>query len=526
MKQDNEFDELARRKLEERTLPYDEANWLAVQRTLDAERRRRRGLYWSLAAGLLLLVAVGAWWRAANNFASPANTAIANTAVMPEVKAAPVVPAAATTTNAPEPIVTSSVETSDQAATAQQSSRTATDIPTAETVKHGSHTRTPSSSTDASTANTPTTAKPGVQQPTPTTQNAEPPVIKAEPDMPANTPTTEPSVGNAPPANTSPPEPGPTPSIVAAGTSTPQGTDPTNTAGVEEPAVADTTAAQDSTLATASAPQDTVAAAPTPPPSAPLLPPKPWEISALGGPLTSASTYSGGTSAVWSEDLAGERSTAFGLEVMHLGRNFGYGTGLHYTTYAERISSPDKYADVTSYQDVFFLSPVDTTILAITDTIFQQGQYYYVTTPITTTIFVLDQTIDTLITNMRVQHAQQHVNSLSYLEVPLLLDAHTGKGHWSFGVRGGPTVGLLTGKRGSLPDNALDGFVDYADQPFRSYALGYVARAYVRYGFCAAWSVGIEPTIRGHLTDAYQDHGLTRRSSGFGAMLSVSYRLP
>ncbi len=211
---------------------------------------------------------------------------------------------------------------------------------------------------------------------------------------------------------------------------------------------------------------------------------------------------------------------------MHMDRHFGYGTGLHYTSYSERISSPDKYADVTSYEDVFFLTAVDTTVLAITDTIFQQGQYYYVTTPITTTIFVLDQTVDTVITNMRVQQAQEHVNTLSYLEIPLLLDAHAGKGHWSFGLRGGPTIGLLTGKRGSLPDNVLDGFVDYADQPFRSYALGYVARAYVRYGFCTAWSVGIEPTIRGHLTDAYRDYGFARRSSGFGAMLSLSYRLP
>ena len=59
MKHENEFDELARRKLEERTFPYDEANWLAVQRALEAERRRRRGIYWSLAAGLLLLVGVG-----------------------------------------------------------------------------------------------------------------------------------------------------------------------------------------------------------------------------------------------------------------------------------------------------------------------------------------------------------------------------------------------------------------------------------------------------------------------------------
>ncbi len=527
MKHENEFDELARRKLEERTFPYDEANWLAVQRALEAERRRRRGIYWSLAAGLLLLVSVGTWWRAANNTATPATTEVANTTATPEVNAIPEAPTAESTTNAPEAPDSLSVKANDQPLTPQRTSANVIDAPVEEKTKKGSIKRTPAASAHTSTASTPAPTKADVQQPKPGAQHVEPPVIDAEPATPLNAVTTEPSGGNSTPANTPPLEPEPTPSIAATtGTLTPQGTDSTTATVVQEPTVADTSATQDSTFATASSPQDPAAAAPTLPPSAPILPPKPWEITALSGLLTSTSNYSGGTSAIWGEGLTGERTTGFGLEVMHMDRHFGYGTGLHYTNYSERINSPDKYADVTSYQDVFFLTPVDTTVLAITDTIFQQGQYYYVTTPITTTIFVLDQTVDTVITNMRVQQAKEHVNTLSYLEVPLLFDAHTGKGHWSFGVRGGPTIGLLTGKRGSLPDNVLDGFVDYADQPFRSYALGYVARAYVRYGFCTAWSVGIEPTIRGHLTDAYQDYGLTRRSSGFGAMLSLSYRLP
>ncbi|MCC7502396.1 MAG: hypothetical protein IT229_07685 [Flavobacteriales bacterium] len=525
MKQDNEFDELARRKLEERTFPYDEANWLEVQRALEAERRRRRGMYWSLAAGLLLLVGVGTWWRAANSSADPAPAEVANTATTPEVTVAPAEQATQATTNAPEPMATPPPATTERPATVQQPRVTSNAAPVEQkNTKPASRKRTSSSSPRTQTANTPAAANAGMQFPASSSGEPEPPPVKPTPLTIANTATTEPSGGTITPVDTATPGPEPDPILVVS-TVTPQDTAPITNTGVPDPVVATTTTPKDSTLATASTPQDSAVTPPALPPSTPILPPKPWEITALGGLLTSTSTYTGGTSAIWGESLTGERSTGFGLEVMHLDRHFGYGTGLHYTSYSEHISSPDKYADVTSYQDAFFLTAVDTTVLAVTDTIFQQGQYYYVTTPITTTIFVLDQTVDTVITNMRVQQAKEHVNSLSYLEVPLLLDAHTGKGHWSFGVRGGPTIGLLTGKRGSLPDNVLDGFVDYADQSFRSYALGYVARAYMRYGFCSAWSVGIEPTIRGHFTDAYENYGLTRRSSGFGAMLSLSYKL-
>jgi hypothetical protein len=45
MKQTNEFDDLARRKLEERAFPMEAAHWEDMQRLLALEQRKRRGFY-------------------------------------------------------------------------------------------------------------------------------------------------------------------------------------------------------------------------------------------------------------------------------------------------------------------------------------------------------------------------------------------------------------------------------------------------------------------------------------------------
>jgi hypothetical protein len=92
-------------------------------------------------------------------------------------------------------------------------------------------------------------------------------------------------------------------------------------------------------------------------------------------------------------------------------------------------------------------------------------------------------------------------------------------------VRGGPTFGLLTETRGSVPSVDNEAYVEFSDLPFREFILGFTARAYIRYRFNAAWSVGIEPAIRGQLMNSLSSGDLARRSSSKGVLISLSYRL-
>ncbi|HRH37800.1 MAG TPA: hypothetical protein PK760_05615, partial [Flavobacteriales bacterium] len=60
MNTNNEFDELARQKLGERSFAFEEAHWLDAQRAIAADRKRRGGAAWWYAAAIVLVA--GATW--------------------------------------------------------------------------------------------------------------------------------------------------------------------------------------------------------------------------------------------------------------------------------------------------------------------------------------------------------------------------------------------------------------------------------------------------------------------------------
>ena len=282
--------------------------------------------------------------------------------------------------------------------------------------------------------------------------------------------------------------------------------------------------AQDATT-TAPAPKDSATTATIAPPVAPPIidPRAPWEVSLLGGMLGSSSTYSGGESASWTDRGGREQNVGLGAEFMHMGRNIGLGTGVHYGSYSDRLRSPEM--DRTTHQqfNFWFLNPVDVTILVLGDSANSGG--YYPGTSVDTTILVIAQGTGTTSTTTRIREARDLTVRTSYLEVPLLFDAHLVQGRWSIGVRGGPSIGLLTTRSGSLPRENGEGYSDLNDMTFRKTVFGWTARAYVRYRFNAAWSVGLEPAARGQFTDNFSEGGLTRRSNAIGGMISLSYRL-
>ena len=40
------------------------------------------------------------------------------------------------------------------------------------------------------------------------------------------------------------------------------------------------------------------------------------------------------------------------------------------------------------------------------------------------------------------------------------------QGPWALGLRAGPTIRLLSGRRGAVPNNTLDGYTAFSDQQF------------------------------------------------------------
>lgn len=598
MSNNEEFDELARRKLDEQAFPFRETDWDAARALIDAQRRRRRWSAWITGATVLLLISGLTWYgtRSAGTdesiasleqAAPPSIEAIATDQPVQNQTATPVdstsqasKPASAAFATAPSitsipvhpvdrsaevrPSVNAAVEKSSarkkgerntsedilttpvlskrkvasnkQTAILNEESKLAMSPKKLPASRSDEYSATTSATDPADTSNPiggPIDPKAGTAtQQYPAISNesssalADLPNAQKQPTLVVNQ-----SQVNEQGTGDSPISIGPKPKELQTNTegdttaAAPQLLPPTGIPTQPSAEAAQTTT-DTTTINTASntLPSDSASAA-----AAVITPPivpshAPWEVSVLGGVFSSTSKYAGSNSADWTGNISGEWSIGIGAEIMHVGRNIGIGTGLHYGSYVERIRMDAVDVSSSALHNYWYLMAVDTTVLVITDTL-PGTPPSYTGTSMDTTLHILAQGTDTVISQQHLRDARNQVNRVSYVEVPLLLDAHVTQGRWMLGLRGGPTIGLLTGRRGSLPNNTDNGYLGFTDVAFREVVFGYTARAYVRYRFNAGWSVGVEPALRGQLLNSLGSGELERRSSAKGVMMSLTYRL-
>jgi len=251
---------------------------------------------------------------------------------------------------------------------------------------------------------------------------------------------------------------------------------------------------------------------------------RPWEITLWGGLFNTLTTYSGSRTEAWASDHRGLGAAGAGVELMHHGAHFGIGAGLHFSTYAERMDARELADTHTALVDHYSTQAIDTSLMVANGTVWINGQQYWATQQVDTVILVLVTTTTEETTTTVRRNALARQNRTSWLEIPLLLDAHTAMGRWSFGLRGGPTLGIVQGRRGLLP--TTNGYTDLRDEAFRELVLGWTAQGYVRYRITSAWSVGFGPAARGQLLNSLNSDDLVRRSMAWGGTLGISCLLP
>lgn len=557
MSTNEEFDELARRKLQERRLEYQEADWQQARALLDTRRDSTRWGWWASGAGLLLLMA---WFLLPShgNDKEPSNAMVSaqtdtrkqptatagqqaesrligNQSMKPERASAASFPtedaaAMAVQPQAPEsamsePVPQSQVNIREMAVDSLKAATTTVKpvkdskrtlrAMAGRTGKHESEGSEPIHHEPAQAEQAAVqTVAPVAPQIAGFSTNGE--VLQARTDQAPMMETVPAARSTAPPSDKEKRDSKETQHHLD---------EPATTC---DPAMANATdtATTDSTFSEFhGAPTDSALAAAPAPTTPPLVPERaPWELTVFGGVFSSKTTYSGGNSDEWSGALNNASAAGFGAELMHAGRHLGLGFGLHYGTYAEHMRLDAIDATSTSYQQYWYLAGIDTSVLVITDTLPGTPPTYTGQT-LDTTIYVLAQDTDTVVQHQHLRDARNAVNRVSYVEVPLLADVHFVQGRWSIGLRGGPTIGLLSARRGAVPNSTGDGYTPFNEVAFREVVFGYTARAYIRYRFNAGWSVGFEPALRGQLLNSLGSGDLERRSSAKGVVLSLTYRL-
>lgn len=546
MKQDEQFDELARRKLDEQSFPFEEADWSAARALIDAQRGRTGGMPWAWLTLIVLLLAGGlAWYMLAdgrtaqqadkpvaglntppavptevpvNDVEQPANTIAVSSGPIPMVDP---------TGNLPEPLgdaipspvsLRPAVEMappSAQPSIQQLREAAATGSPT-DAFQHTISDRSSAALTDHDPV---VVGEQHIQQDVPL---PEAPAESREQPVGERYSTTHAEAVDGSDEEENGPDGAPvaTPTIHV---SVPVGSQSADTSAHNVKADRPITAQDSTSLAMRQAAQanDSISSMELP---LPLVPERaPWQIGVAGGLFSSRSSYQGGNSAEWAYGSNSATSPSFGAELMHMGHRFGLGFGLHWGSYAEKLRT-DAWQERFTYLDEHWgFVPFQTTILMITDTL-PGSPPSYQGTPVDTVLNIFMQVTDTLTEEHTTRDARDGLNRVSYLEVPLLVDVHTARGRWTFGLRGGPAVGLLMGRSGALPNATNDGYITYGDQPFRRLMLGYTARAYAHYRFHAGWSVGLEPALRGQLLNSLDSGALGKRSHAAGLMLGLRYQ--
>ena len=85
MSERNEFDDLARRKLEERETAFREADWLEAQRLIEAQRRGGAWRTWLLVGASAVVLGTAAWWMLEGKEVAPAQFVQENVAYNTQV---------------------------------------------------------------------------------------------------------------------------------------------------------------------------------------------------------------------------------------------------------------------------------------------------------------------------------------------------------------------------------------------------------------------------------------------------------
>lgn len=530
MRPNEQFDELARQKLDARSFPFEEGHWAAAQALLDQQRAGKRRGFWYFGGIAALLIGFGIWWLASptapvppseevHSISSPL-TSGENRPDQAEPKQTIVEHRSTSATSAPiaqnsktnEPLSgrNTAMTSSARPAVAQRSKHATAPGPDA--AAKVDHTASASNAMDATAYVSQGPAQQsGMEQQgsISTTMAAGPATSGEEAPTSQSRITTSTSLKELTTATADTTrEAADTDTISSVSTSSEQD---------EDNSVRD--------AATLSAARDTADQLMVQQPLLSSLTRSPWELSLWGGVFNTSSRY-GARDAANEVQVGGKETRwAAGFEAVHMGRNFGLGTGLHYGTYADAIHMDERNRiDITSSR-YWFLAQVPTTILVVTDTVFLNGAPYFVGQSVDTTVLVIQSAYENDTSTTRLRDALSAVTTSSYIEVPLLFDAHVLQGRWSLGLRGGPTVALLSGRSGILPNSSGFDVAPVSEQTFRQVMFGYTARAYVRYRWNAAWSVGLEPMLRGQFGNSLNSDALSRRSSAAGVIMSVSYRM-
>jgi len=522
MNRDQEFDQLARTKLQDRSFPFEESSWLLAKVEIEAQLAQRRKKRWSIFTGAALLIAT-LLWVFIDQYAVSSVHLIQHTIVQPKLapsaRVDSIEPLANQVHSSPSS-APSNLPTEENAVDQKQATRVPSEhsnvnriaeisVPSKSEVRTLKNHLTHSSSAIPREISIDQDEKMSVHANSMETTSFD----LLEPKARATSYSSQP-VATAPLTKH-------TVSSDEAIVSSPALDERNDPIAV---AYDSTASANQFVQAEVQEIADSTSVSPVFPISHAMPPKRSLDLSILGGYSSSISAIETTLPGDWQNQVSRIQSFDAGTELMYMGKLFGVGVGIHYSTYGERINVEALDQTSTIVRDFWFLQAVNVNVLSITDTIETGQEPVYVGQSEPTTIYTIAEGSEITTTTGRVREARTVFNRTSFIELPLLCDFHVTSNKWTIGIRGGLVLGMLTQRKGELP-GLTEGYTTFEEQAFREWMTGYTARIYLRYPLSSGWSLGLEPVVRGQFQNSLKGGSIERISSSYGAMLSLTYRL-
>jgi hypothetical protein len=262
--------------------------------------------------------------------------------------------------------------------------------------------------------------------------------------------------------------------------------------------------------------------------------PSPWSISVFAGVSLTNRELSGGSEAYLNKREKEETILPTwhgGIEAHYQLNNWQLSSGLNYLRIGEKTSYTPTEIEIPDITESYVTQEI-TTSYWVVDSLFvfnPDSMGMEDAWMVDSTYFSSVDTMQVLVADTTYTYEEYDVRTendpawFEYVEIPLLVGYGIEKNRWSFGIRGGVSLSILTGHGGQRVNQNLDALVVSEESAqLRKFMMNYHLRLSAGYRILPGTSIFVEPVYRSMASSVFKS-AIDQRYRSYGINVGLLY---
>lgn len=258
-----------------------------------------------------------------------------------------------------------------------------------------------------------------------------------------------------------------------------------------------------------------------------------WSVSAFMGVSLTQRELSGGSEEYENKRLKEETILPTwhgGIEAHYQMNGWQLSSGLNYVRIGEKTSYTPEEVEIPHITETYVTQEITTSYWLVDSLfIFDEDTVGFEMWMVDSTYFQSVDTMQVLVTDTAYTTSLYDVSTenelawFEYVEIPLMVGYGIEKNRWSFGLRAGMSVGILTGHGGKRVSQQLDALVvDEGSTELRKIMMNYQLRFSVGYKILPGTSLYVEPAYRNMARSVFKNT-IDQRYRSYGLNIGLLY---